>query len=89
MTRQLRRLAERKPWKVEPRKTRFAGEVLTWKLDKHIKNENGDLIISVNKRSMMKKAYKAFQKGKSLYRYKNEFFIVPRFSNETDKTQEE
>lgn len=90
VTRQLRRLAERKPWAVVPRRTRYGQTTHTYLIDKHPINEETGPVYSVNKRTMAKKAWKAFKKNKNLYKYKNEFFVVPRVATaNNDKDEEE
>jgi len=79
-SRQVRRLRERKPWKLEPRKTKFAGELLTCNIPKYIKDKDGNEITTVNKRTMMRKALRAFIDNKPYYTYKKDKFIVPRLS---------
>lgn len=49
----------------------------TYKIQKFDKNEEGEIISKYNKRTMAKKAEKAFKQGKRFYTYKGQQFAVP------------
>ena len=90
LSRQRRRLLERKPWLNNITRYKFAGPTHTYQIPRFELDENGNPIYSENLRTKFKKAYNAFLKGKMLYKYKNQFRVVPKIPiNQIDKSEEE
>lgn len=59
----------------------FAQTTETWKVSKFGYNENGEPINSdFNNRTYLKKAYKAYLKGKIFFNYKGNTYPVPRMN---------
>ena len=62
------------------RKVVFGGEIHTYKIPKYMTNKEGKVITGLNKRTMAKKALKAYIKGDPFYSYKGSLLVVPRVS---------
>ena len=89
-SRQKRRLLERKPWLNDVKIFKFAGPTTTYNIPRFELDENGNPIYSENLRTKFKKAYNAFLEGKMLFKYKNQFRVVPKIPiNQIDKSEEE
>jgi hypothetical protein len=58
----------------------FAYSTLTHLLSKYAPDAEGNIDYSFNIRTYIKKAYKAYLKGKSVFRYKNKIHVVPKIS---------
>lgn len=59
--------------------TIFAQTTETWKISKFSYDDEGNIINSeFNNRMYLKKAYKAYLKGKDFFKYKDQIYSVPK-----------
>ena len=88
-SRQKKRLLERKPWIAEHISYKFVGPMFTYQIPRFELDENGETIYGENIRTKFKKAYKSFLNGKMIYRYKNQYRVVPKAPYNTLNNNEE
>lgn len=75
------------------RQTIFGGTIDTLSIDRIARDENLFPLLNqngriINRRTMAKKALKAYIKGIPFYTYKGEMFVVPRISKQTSEENE-